>query len=358
MRARTVILMPSIERNAFDVDELLSRQDLYCSKLREFQGEAFEKPLIIFSGVDAPLSRFQNIEIAVANTKPISLISFVWLTRSILRRNSIPVKSYVAGTPFQPFLVSLLLQFFYYQAPIHTAIHGEVSALKSGGFLGQVKLQFLKVFIRRATSVRFVSQRQLVDAQAILPIDHVKTFVTPVPVLNTREVNRRVNPQTIAFVGRLQAERGVQEWIDIAKHFDEKKLVVIGDGPLLPMMKTQLPNAIFLGSLKNSEVQEAWSGIGVLLSAAPFESYGLAMQEALLHNVPVVSRRNVGSLELNDKFPNLVKIFNHKEEAVKEISEMLARKNLDKDFARFKSEFLTAQDETLVTLARMWSNEV
>lgn len=358
MKARTVILMPSIERNAFDVNELLARQDVYCSKLREVQGVAFEKPLLIFSGVDFPLSRFQNMEIAAADTKPISIISFVWLTRKILRKNSITVKSYIAGTPFQPFLVSLLLQLLYCQAPIHTAIHGEVSALKRGGLLEQVKLQFLKVFIRKATSLRFVSQRQLVDAQAILPIDQVKTFVTPVPVLTTREVNRRENLQKIAFVGRVQAERGVQEWVDIAKHFDEKNLVVIGDGPLLPLMKVQLPNAIFLGSLKNSEVQEMWSGIGVLLSTAPFESYGLAMQEALLHYVPVVSRRNAGSLELNDQYPSLVRLFNHKEEAVKEITETLARKNLGEDFVRFKSEFLTAQDKTLITLARMWSNEV
>jgi glycosyltransferase involved in cell wall biosynthesis len=123
-------------------------------------------------------------------------------------------------------------------------------------------------------------------------------------------------------------------------------------------MKTQLPCAVFLGSLKNSEVQETWSGIGVLLSTAPFESYGLAMREALLHNVPVVSRRNAGSLELKEKYPNLIGLFDGTEEAVTEITEILQRTGLARDFIQFRSDFFNAQDETLTTMARVWSNEV
>ena len=357
MKARTVILMPSIERNIFSVDELLARQELYCSKLREVQGEAFEKSLVIISGAEAPVSRFEHLEVAVATTKSVSLISFLWLARKILRQRSVCVKSYIAGTPFQTFLIALLLQVLYFNASIHTAIHGDISALKNGGLTEHLKLLFLKVFIRRADSVRFVSQKQFVNAEAILPIGRLRTFITPVPIPETRNQDREKNLRTIAFVGRLQLERGVQEWIEIAKEFDEKSLIIIGDGPLQTHLKKELPGAKFLGSLKYLEVQEAWSGIGVLLSTAPFESYGLAMREALLHNVPVVSRRNIGSSELNDKYPNLVKVFDDKDEAVKKITESLTHKNLTRDFLTFKTEFYKTQNETLETLARVWSNE-
>lgn len=358
MRARVVILMPSIDRNAFGVRELLVRQDYYCSKLQEVQGEAFEKPLIIISGSTVPNFRFQYVDISVAARERVSLLSFVWLTRKILRHESVKVKSYVAGTPFQPFLSALLLQIFHSPAPIHIAIHGEVSALTRSGISGRLKFLFLKFFIHKASSVRFVSNGQLIDARSVLPLDESKTYITPVPILNYDKSSRERNLKTIAFVGRLQSERGVEDWIEIAKEFDEKDLVVIGDGPLLPLMKTRLPNAKFLGSLTNSEVQETWSKIGVLLSTASFESYGLAMREALLNNVPVVSRRNVGSSELNANYPNLVKLFDNKEEAIQKLVEALTCDYSSEEFARFNSKFFVNQEESLKLLGRAWCNEI
>lgn len=358
MTARTVILMPSVERNAFGVEELLERQDLYCSKLKEIQGENFEKSLVILSGAVSPALNFKHIEISSVATKRISLLYFVFLARKVLRQKSVVVNSYIAGTPFQPFLAALLLKMLYLPAPIHTTVHGEISSLKNGGLAERFKLRFLKVFIQKATSVRFVSQKQLIDAEAILPIDQLRTFVAPVPILNTRQQERSKDLRTIAFVGRLQSERGINEWIEIAREFDQKDLMIVGDGPLMPQLKLELPRAIFLGSLKNSEVQEVWFKTGVFLSAAPFESYGLAMREALLHNVPVVSRRNAGSTELKDHYPDLVELFDNKEEAVRKITIALARKNLESEFLRFRSDFFHKQNATLDALARTWSNEV
>jgi glycosyltransferase involved in cell wall biosynthesis len=357
MKARTVILMPSVERNALGVEELLARQDLYCSKLEEFQGENFEKPLVILSGAEAPASNFKHIEICVVTKKSISILHFIFLARKVLHQRSIVVNSYIAGTPYQPFLAALLLKNLYFSAPIHTTVHGEISSLKNGGLSELLKLQFLKVFIRKADSVRFVSQKQLIDAEAILPIGQLRTFVAPVPILNTKQHERSKDLRTIAFVGRLQSERGINEWIEIAREFDQTDLIIVGDGPLMSQLKLELPNAIFLGSLKNSEVQEVWSKVGVFLSAAPFESYGLAMREALLHNVPVVSRRNAGSTELKDHYPGLVELFDNKEEAVKKITITLSRKDLQSEFLKFRSDFFHTQNETLDALARTWSNE-
>ena len=358
MKARTVILMPSVERNALGVEELLGRQNLYCSKLREFQGENFENPLVILSGAEAPASKFEHIEISVVTTKSVSLLRFIFLARKVLRQRSVAINSYIAGTPFQPFLAALLLKILYFSAPIHTTVHGEISSLKNGGLSERLKLQFLKVFIRMAASVRFVSQKQLIDAETFLPTGQLRTFVAPVPILDTKQQERRKDLRTIAFVGRLQSERGINEWIEIAKEFDQKDLMIVGDGPLMPQLKSELPKAIFLGSLKNSEVQEVWSKVGVFLSTAPFESYGLAMREALLHNVPIVSRRNAGSTELKDHYPSLVELFDNKEEAVKKITITLARKNLESEFLRFRSDFFRTQNATLDALARTWSNEV
>ena len=51
MKSRIVILMPSVDKNAFGVDELLARQDFYCSRLRAIQGKEFQKPIVFISGI-------------------------------------------------------------------------------------------------------------------------------------------------------------------------------------------------------------------------------------------------------------------------------------------------------------------
>lgn len=357
MTSRVVILMPSIDKNAFGVRELLIRQDFYCSQLRALKGGRFQRPLLIVSGSEAPQEEFQNMEVCVTASGNTSILSFVLKAWKVLRARNINVESYVAGTPFQPFLAALLLQVFYSRSPIHTAIHGEISALKTGGVLSRIKYLFLKTFISKASSLRFVSEKQLIGARKLLPVSKTQAFITPIPVLRTTEFQRVVSPQTIAFVGRLQSERGVQDWIEIAKHFDERRLVIIGDGPLLPMAKSALPHAKFLGHLENSKVQEVWPEIGVLLSTAQFESYGLAMREALLHGVPVVSRRNAGSLELHEQWPRLIQLFANDKEAAEKIKMLLAHSPSLDDFVQFRNHFFDSQTKSLLTLARAWSNE-
>lgn len=358
MTSRIVILMPSIDKNAFGVDELLARQDVYCSQLLDLDGSQFEKPLVIVSGRKTPKMVFRNMDVYIADVRSDSILSFVMEARKILRSEAVNVKSYVAGTPFQPFLAALLLHKFYARAPIHTAIHGEVSALRTGGSSNRLKFLFLKLFISKASTLRFVSKRQFVEACELLPISKTTTFVTPVPVLITKEISNRKKPQTIAFVGRLQSERGVHEWIEIARHFNESSLVVIGEGPLLLTAKLLIPQAKFFGYLENSKVQEIWSEIGVLLSTAQFESYGLAMREALLHGVPVVSRRNAGSLELQAQYPKLVALYESPQEAVEKIHDVLAHTPSIDDFNQFREEFFSSQKISLQNLARAWSNEL
>ena len=42
-----------------------------------------------------------------------------------------------------------------------------------------------------------------------------------------------------------------------------------------------------------------WPRVGILLSLAPAESYGLTMREAIVHGVPVLAVNSVGSMLLN-----------------------------------------------------------
>jgi glycosyltransferase involved in cell wall biosynthesis len=358
MTNRIVILMPSVNKNAFRVDELLARQDFYCSKLREVQGKEFQKPIVLLSGARKQQLSFENIDVDIVSSKNISIFSFFLSSRKLIRKNNIRVLSYVAGTPFQPYLIALLLKHFCTKAKIHTAIHGEILGIKKSGLSGFVKYLFLKLFINGADTLRFVSDQQLKDALEFLPVSRIKTFVTPVPVLHAKVFERKFSPFTVGFVGRLQAERGIDDWIDIAKHFGDDNLILVGDGPMMKEVKKQLPRAKFLGALNNEQVQESWDKIGVLLSTAPFESYGLALREALLHGVPVVSRRNAGASELHAEYPTLIDLFDSNDEAVSKVREKQSGSYLKDEFERYRLEFFRKQEISLNILAQAWCNEL
>jgi len=334
MNSSVVILLPNIHRNAQPVTELLARQDFYASYLRKYSDTQFRKPLVIISGA-SDIANFENIEVHSISSKPINVSVFA-------------LKS-----------LKVILKLFISRTNIHTAIHGEIGALKRSGFSNLLKLSFLRLFLRRAHSVRFVSKKQTEDAKKFVKLNNKKTFIAAVPfVTESVESDRRNSTSSIAFVGRIQQERGVEEWMEVVKPFDREQLMIIGDGPLAQTMKTILLGATFTGALNNKEVQGKWAEIGVLLSTAPYESYGLAMREALLHGVPVVSKENAGAIELEQRYPNLIKLYRTKDQAQQYLKGFLEKPLDKKEFESFRKDFFTEQDESLIRLAKVWLNEV
>lgn len=358
MNSSVVILLPNIHRNAQPVTELLARQDFYASYLRKYSDTQFRKPLVIISGA-SDIANFENIEVHSISSKPINVLVFALKSLKVIKGILPNPSSLIAGTPFQPFLIALILKLFISRTNIHTAIHGEIGALKRSGFSNLLKLSFLRLFLRRAHSVRFVSKKQAEDAKKFVKLNNKKTFIAAVPfVTESVESDRRNSSSSIAFVGRIQQERGVEEWMEVVKPFDREQLMIIGDGPLAQTMKTILLGATFTGALNNKEVQGKWAEIGVLLSTAPYESYGLAMREALLHGVPVVSKENAGAIELEQRYPNLIKLYRTKDQAQQYLKGFLEKPLDKKEFESFRKDFFAEQDESLIRLAKVWLNEV
>ena len=357
MSSSVVILMPNINRNAQPATELLARQDFYASYLRKYSDTQFRKPLVIISGV-SDISNYENIEVHSISSKPMNIFVFTLKSLQVIKGVSPNPGSLIAGTPFQPFLIALVLKLFTPKAKIHTAIHGELGALKRGGLSKLLKFYFFRLFLRRANSVRFVSKKQAEDAKKFVIFEKVKTFIAPIPyVADSVGSNRSNSSSLLAFVGRIQQERGVEEWIEVVKPFDRKQLLIIGEGPQAQTMKTLLVGATFTGALTNKEVQEKWAEIGVLLSTAPYESYGLAMREALLHGVPIVSKENAGAIELEQRYPNLIKLYRTKDQAQQYLKEFIEKPLNKKEFDAFRKDFFTEQEKSLNLLAKVWLNE-
>ena len=129
MSSSVVILMPNINRNAQPATELLARQDFYASYLRKYSDTQFHKPLVIISGA-SDIPHFENIEVHSISSKPMNVFVFALRSLQVLKGVSPNPGSLIAGTPFQPFLIALILKLFNPKAKIHTAIHGELGALK------------------------------------------------------------------------------------------------------------------------------------------------------------------------------------------------------------------------------------
>ena len=360
MSAKLLFLLPNPRKATTSLEELISRHQIYVRKFIEMQTTAPAIPWMIIGDdlVDSLKPSATDLQLKFVGRLKFSLLRFPHEAIRIMKRSHFKPDLIVAGDSYFTAMFALIIQRIYAgDAQIQLSIHGEVGALTNGGMKSRIKYFLTKVSFNHVNILRFVSFPQMEGFSNEFNLRGKKLLVTPVPI-NTQPMQSSMTARdAIAFVGRIQQERGVGEWIDIVKSFPQEQLLVIGDGPLATRMKSELPNAIFTGLLSNQEVQKKWVGIGALLSTAPYESYGLAMREALLQGVPVVSRENAGAVELAQRYPNLIKLYKHKTQAQQYLREFLENPLDEKEFEIFKRDFFAQQEESLIRLAKVWLNE-
>ena len=107
--------------------------------------------------------------------------------------------------------------------------------------------------------------------------------------------------------------------------------------------------------MTQSELKNEWAGISVLLSAAPAESYGMAMREAVLQGCAVVSLENSGSRDVARQYPNSVTLFTDLVSGAQLIAEALNKKISIKEVERYRIEFLNTQRENISKLVKSWA---
>ena len=119
----------------------------------------------------------------------------------------------------------------------------------------------------------------------------------------TKEIKDKYNIQkddfVILFVGRLAEEKNVTFLIenqkDILKSNKNSKLMIIGDGPDIDMLKKQCKdlnienNVIFTGKIPWEKIHEYYQVASVFVSASNTETQGLTLLEAMAAGVPVVA---------------------------------------------------------------------
>ena len=99
------------------------------------------------------------------------------------------------------------------------------------------------------------------------------------------------------YVGRLSPEKNVDYIVD--RFSDNKKnLTIVGSGPLLEELKSKASSNIsFLGYIENRVLPEIFDSHDVLILPSESEAWGLVIDEALWHGIPVLVSNSVGCCE-------------------------------------------------------------
>jgi glycosyltransferase involved in cell wall biosynthesis len=112
-------------------------------------------------------------------------------------------------------------------------------------------------------------------------------------------------PYTLAYVGRLSPEKGVEIIPDILDRYVDQRLLVLGDGPMKPALVAALERRRLLGRVDfrcpvpwGDPLFEWLDRIEVVLMPSYSEGFGLAAVEALARGGKVVAAR-VGGLAEN-----------------------------------------------------------
>jgi glycosyltransferase involved in cell wall biosynthesis len=254
--------------------------------------------------------------------------------------------------------------------PIQIQVHGDIAdpRWRRINLRNRIRFSLAKLSLPKASSIRTVTKYQAENLINSFGIKREKIVVVPVPitVAGKSVALKSERPKTIGLIGRIHQDRGIWEFIKLVSILNlsakDLKVIVIGDGPsknkFLLKLESVIPKnrIIYLGQLPESELLKAWKRIGVLVSMAPVESYGLVIRESLIAGVPVWATASAGVKDLID---------NCKKGEVKILDLSKSDTSLDKDFrtllktkvgSDFSKRFIKENNTYAAKLASSWIN--
>jgi glycosyltransferase involved in cell wall biosynthesis len=161
---------------------------------------------------------------------------------------------------------------------------------------------WVRAFVRAADAwMAYGSRaaRDLVDLGA----DPERTVIAPIVASRTRSLSengarRRPTDFRYLFVGRLIERKGIDVLLDAFRRVDGGELWIVGDGPLRAVVEASAASDRRIrlwGHVEACELAEIYAEASVLVLPSLYEVWGLVVDEALAHGIPVIATEEVGS---------------------------------------------------------------
>jgi glycosyltransferase involved in cell wall biosynthesis len=353
--------------------DVIERHSNYGIELAK-QNKELDYRLKVLSASTKKISNSKNnqsFQIIKISKPTFNSYKFAKRANKYIEFNKVSVKLFVVGDPWESFWSAYFLnRLFNKKVPIQIQVHGDIAdpRWRRINLRNRIRFSLAKLTLSRASSVRSVTKYQAENLVSTFGIKKEKIVVVPVPinVLDKSVALKSERPKTIGLIGRIHQDRGIWDFIKLVRILNSSvkdfKVVVIGDGSSKDKFLLELGSVIpknriiYLGQLPESELRKAWKKIGVLVSMAPVESYGLAMRESLIAGVPVWATASAGVKDLMD---------NCKKGEVKLLDLSKSDASLDKDFksllktkvsSDFSKKFIKENNTYAAKLAKSWIN--
>ncbi|MGF1539887.1 MAG: glycosyltransferase [Pleurocapsa sp.] len=125
------------------------------------------------------------------------------------------------------------------------------------------------------------------------------------PHLTSAQMRSRLsqgNPEAplLLYVGRVSAEKQIDEIKPVLEAIPEARLAIVGDGPHREALKAHFAgtNTYFVGYLQGLELASAFASADAFVFPSRTETLGLVLLEAMAAGCPVVAARSGGILDI------------------------------------------------------------
>jgi len=362
-----VLVSYDIFRNPKTDKDLIKRLNFYGENLFKYtEGSVSGLTIISTSKIDKITHKKEILQYINFLNPHINIFCFFLYIREYFKFNRNTISLIICGDPWLDFFL-IKLATMNLSLRVQVSIHGEpylVSNFKKN-LVSFLKNIWLQRFLRKADSVRLVSEHQIDPIIKNYKVKKSKIIIAPIPVLIPTEIpNLNRQRKSIIFLGRMHNERGLDLWLNlitelykIRQDFD---LLIIGDGELREEFENSFarihdgPRYRFFGWIEQHKLMKYLINGKVLLNTAPTESYGASMREAQMLGLSIVSYANNGALANLAFFGRGIHIFHNTVEGISQLNRALDEKLSLSTIQNYRAKQFRMNARSSDILTRSW----